>query len=221
IHRELLYTDLRFILKGKTLNRNSHTEEPYVLVSLTKKETGSVQQDNSNGEGSFVFRLDQESNYEIAGSKENRLSDIEKASTIGLKRSKTLFVDLQLGMDNLDCGQGTTLDIKYEFNKSALTDTSKSELDRLVLYLKDHPEAKVKLSSHTDSRGSDEYNLNLSIARAKSAVDYIISQGISSYRIIAKGYGERRLLNGCADGVNCSESEHLINRRTEAALICQ
>lgn len=78
---------------------------------------------------------------------------------------------------------------------------------------------EIELSSHTDSRGGDAYNLDLSEKRAKSAVDYIISQGITSNRIIHKGYGEMALLNKCSNGVQCASEEHQANRRTELKVL--
>ncbi len=93
------------------------------------------------------------------------------------------------------------------------------ELNRLVQFLKDNPEVRVELSSHTDSRASAEYNLKLSQQRADAAKKYIVSKGIAPSRIISIGYGETRLLNRCADGVECSEEEHQLNRRTEIKMI--
>ena len=220
IQKQVFYNDLRFILRGRTVQKGPQTPEPNVIVSLTNERTGGVQQDNSDGRGEFVFRLEPNSDYKVVGKKENKLSDIERASTMGLVRSTTLFVDLELGVENFDCGRGTILDIKYPFDEAVLTPESRFELDRLVHYLLDHPQARVELSSHTDSRGSDSYNFDLSDRRARSAVDYIISKGVPARRIIAQGYGESRLLNRCADGVPCSEAEHRLNRRTEAKLLC-
>ena len=105
--------------------------------------------------------------------------------------------------------------IYYDFDKSDILPESAEELDKVALFMKDNPDRKVELSSHTDSRGSDKYNLRLSEARAKSAVDYIISEGISPDKITAKGYGETQPRNRCTNGVPCSEIEHRENRRTE------
>ena len=85
--------------------------------------------------------------------------------------------------------------------------------------MNDNPTIVIELSSHTDSRASDSYNLNLSKKRAESAVAYIISKGISKKRIIAKGYGETRPINKCTNGVQCSEEDFQQNRRTEFAII--
>jgi outer membrane protein OmpA-like peptidoglycan-associated protein len=93
------------------------------------------------------------------------------------------------------------------------------ELDKLVAILQENPTMRIELSSHTDSRGSDYYNMLLSNARAISAVAYIKRRGISADRMVAVGYGETRLLNQCANGVQCSEEDHQFNRRTEIKVI--
>jgi outer membrane protein OmpA-like peptidoglycan-associated protein len=81
--------------------------------------------------------------------------------------------------------------------------------------MKDNPGARVELRSHTDCRGTGSYNLSLSDKRAKSAMKYLSSRGIDSGRMEYKGYGETVLVNGCKDGVDCSEEKHQENRRTE------
>ncbi len=105
--------------------------------------------------------------------------------------------------------------IYYDFDKWNILPESETELNKLVAFMTENPEVKVELSSHTDCRGSKSYNQKLSEKRAKSAVDYIISKGISPDRITAVGYGEERLINKCKDGVPCTKEEHRLNRRTE------
>jgi peptidoglycan-associated lipoprotein len=85
--------------------------------------------------------------------------------------------------------------------------------------LKDNPNIKIELSSHTDSRAEDAFNLDLSEKRAQSAVRYLIQKGISQNRLVAKGYGETQLINGCTNDVECTEVEHQKNRRTEFKVI--
>ena len=94
-------------------------------------------------------------------------------------------------------------------------------MDKLVKILKDNPTIWIELSSHTDSRGNDEYNQQLSQRRANSAVQYIIDCGIDKNRISAMGYGETQLLNGCSNGVKCSAADHQLNRRTEFKIVKQ
>ncbi len=88
-------------------------------------------------------------------------------------------------------------------------------LDKVSSVLKANPQLIIELSSHTDSRASDEFNLALSKKRAQFAVDYIVSKGIAKKRLKAVGYGETKLLNKCANGVECTDEEHGLNRRSE------
>jgi outer membrane protein OmpA-like peptidoglycan-associated protein len=108
--------------------------------------------------------------------------------------------------------------ILYDFNKWDLRPESVKELDKLIAYMKTN-DLRVELSSHTDSRGIDAYNEWLSQQRSNSCVNYIISKGISSERIIAKGYGEYKLKNRCANDIPCLDEEHQQNRRTELKII--
>ena len=105
--------------------------------------------------------------------------------------------------------------VLYNFDKYELRPEGKQELDKVVQYMKERPELRVELSSHTDSRGTFKYNIELSNNRSQSCVNYIISKGISPKMILAKGYGETKLVNECSDGVICTIEEHQANRRTE------
>jgi len=105
--------------------------------------------------------------------------------------------------------------IYYDYNKANIRADAALELNKIVALLKENPAIIIELGSHTDSRGSDKYNLDLSQRRAESAVQYIIDNGISQNRISAKGYGETKPVNKCTNGVRCSEKEHQMNRRTE------
>jgi len=109
--------------------------------------------------------------------------------------------------------------IFYDLDKSNIREDAAIELNKLVLVMESNPGLKIELSSHTDSRGSDAYNLALSQRRAKSAVAFIISKGISKDRIVARGYGETKLINRCSNGVKCSKAEHQANRRTEVKVL--
>ncbi|MBL7827585.1 MAG: OmpA family protein [Saprospiraceae bacterium] len=108
------------------------------------------------------------------------------------------------------------LPIYYGLNSDVLNSEAKTVINEKLLELMiKRPEIKVEISSHTDSRSSDEFNLDLSQRRAKSVVDYLVSKGIKRSRLVYRGYGESRLVNHCSNGVNCSEAQHAQNRRTE------
>jgi outer membrane protein OmpA-like peptidoglycan-associated protein/tetratricopeptide (TPR) repeat protein len=109
--------------------------------------------------------------------------------------------------------------IYYDYNSAVLKPESAAELNKLVAILRDNPNMRIELGSHSDSRGGDAYNLTLSEKRAKSAVDYLVGQGVAKERMVSKGYGETVLLNQCDDGVPCTDEQHAINRRTEFKIL--
>jgi outer membrane protein OmpA-like peptidoglycan-associated protein len=111
--------------------------------------------------------------------------------------------------------------IYYDFDQWSIRSDAAIELDKLVKIMNENPTIWIELGSHTDSRGKDAYNLKLSQKRAESAVQYIISKGIDKNRITAKGYGESQLLNRCANGIECNDAEHQLNRRTEFKIVKQ
>lgn len=136
------------------------------------------------------------------------------------KIAKIYFNDpwLQAGkieMVNKD-GQMTIIEnIYYEYQKWDLGPQAMINLNKVAGIMQENPDMTIYLIAHTDSRGSSDFNLELSQKRAQAAVDYIISKGISSKRLTAKGLGESKLVNRCRDGVECSEEDHAHNRRTE------
>lgn len=221
LQKEILYTDSNFILKGKAVECNSIT--PLQNVSVILKDVANAIQKNTltDTKGEFVFHLKQASEYTIYGKKQNFFSQTETITTNDYNRNTTLFVQLEVCMEEADCGKAITLkNIHYDVDKFNIRNDAKPELNRLVQFMQDNPQINVEVSSHTDSRASDSYNQTLSQNRANAAVDYIVSQGILRNRLTGKGYGETKLLNKCADNVECSEAQHQINRRTEMKVVC-
>ncbi|MEL6862892.1 MAG: OmpA family protein [Bacteroidota bacterium] len=110
--------------------------------------------------------------------------------------------------------------IYYDLAKWEIRPDAARELDKVVTVLKEHPSIIMELGSHTDARGRDKYNKELSEKRAQAAVNYIVHNGgIEADRIVAKGYGETVLTNRCTNGVDCSEAKHQENRRTELKIL--
>lgn len=219
IYATLHYNDPRFILKGVAVNTDTGNPEKDVKVTLDK-DNQSISKTDTNSEGNFQFLLESNSDYKVQGLKSGLYSNTESASTKGLNRSKTLYVKLQLGVNTVELGKSFVLDnILYDFDDDAIRPDAAIELNRLAAFLEENPDVRIELSSHTDSRGNNNYNMALSQRRAQSAVNYLISVGIERNRMIAQGYGETRLLNNCADGVDCSEEQHQENRRTEVKII--
>jgi outer membrane protein OmpA-like peptidoglycan-associated protein len=126
----------------------------------------------------------------------------------------TLLANIELERAKLD-KRIQIQNIYYDYDKWDIRPDAAERLDQVVTLMKDNPGISVELGSHTDSRGNDEYNQTLSQRRAAAAVAYIVSEGVDSSRITARGYGESQLVNRCRNGVSCSEEEHQQNRRTE------
>jgi outer membrane protein OmpA-like peptidoglycan-associated protein len=129
---------------------------------------------------------------------------------------------LILGIKEEDLTEGATfrLDgIYYDYNKADIRADARGNLDELARLMKKYPNMMIELSSHTDSRGNDFYNLDLSQRRADAAIAYLNSLGIATEKLVARGYGERKPVNHCRDGVKCSDEEHQLNRRTEFRII--
>ncbi len=220
IFKELLHDDPRFTLIGNTVNKKDKSNLSGINTSLTNVFNSGVTHQISDAGGKFIYQLEQGTDYTVVANEKGFFSNSETVTTKGLDRSKTLYTTLVLGIDELSAGNQFELkNILYPLNKTDITPEAATILDRLVSTMKDNPALEIELSSHTDSRGSAAYNQTLSQKRAQSAINYLVKNGIAKSRLVAKGYGESRLLNTCADGTNCSEEEHAINRRTEIKVL--
>lgn len=166
---------------------------------------------------SFSFKATTGQQYTLEARKKGYYPATQKIGANTAPGTRTAYT---LQMEPLEIGKTFVLrNIYYDLNRASIRKDAMVELDKLVALMKENPSLKIELSSHTDSRGSDYYNMLLSQARAVSAVAYIKRRGIAADRMIAKGYGETHLLNGCANGVPCSEEDHQQNRRTEIKVI--
>jgi len=210
---------LAFKLTGRVFDKKTNEPLENAIVTLSKKngQTLKVQTDK---DGAFKFNLDKASDYDLTGDKTNYRSDATTLTTNNLTASTTINKDLYLEKIKIDSAIRLE-NIYYDFDKANIRPDAAIELDKLVKIMTDNPTIWIELGSHTDSRGNDQYNQWLSQRRANSAVQYIIDRGISKNRITAKGYGESRLVNQCANGVKCSAAEHQLNRRTEFKIVKQ
>ncbi len=109
--------------------------------------------------------------------------------------------------------------VYYGLNEHKFDDAGQRVMDKVVQIMKSNPNINIEISSHTDSRAADKFNLTLSQKRAKFAVDYMIGKGIGSKRLSAVGYGETKLINKCGNNVTCTEEDHAQNRRTEFKIV--
>lgn len=202
-------------LAGVTYNKKTGERLPAAAVTLFSGGRTITGKQNSKDDGTFFFELEVGADYRVLATKEGFYGDSTSLSTLGLTKSDTLKVALNLN-PLFEKGKVLRLEnIHYDFDKANIRTDAAKILNELVRTMRDNPTLKIELGSHTDSRGVDVYNLDLSQRRANSVVNYLVSRGISRDRMTAMGYGEQKLLNRCANGVACSVAEHQANRRTE------
>ncbi|MCB0795537.1 MAG: OmpA family protein [Flavobacteriales bacterium] len=202
------------VLEGSFTDDELGEPMPDVGVRLLELTTGKAVEALTAEDGTYRFELAQGKDYRVLGSKDGMFTESRELSTKDQRYSRTYTEDFQLERIVVD-KPIIVENIYYDYDRWDLRPSSCSELDKLVRLFNDNPNLSFELSSHTDSRASELYNLVLSEARAKSAVDYLIRKGVAPERISAKGYGESKLVNRCRDGMECSEEDHQRNRRTE------
>ena len=171
--------------------------------------------------GAFNICLQVGCDYKVTGIKENFINNFVEINNLNSTKPISKEIILSPTSSSL-LSEGSVIvlnNIYYDFDKSFIRKGAAHELDDLFNVLNAYPSIRVELSSHTDSRGSETYNLKLSQKRAESAKEYLVARGIAADRIEAVGYGEKQLRNGCDDNTRCSEAEHQFNRRTEVKIL--
>ncbi len=185
---------------------------PAASIELKNIETGKNLEFTSDLYGKITANLPFNVDYQITATKLGYDPSVKQFKTsdtlpklqdkIEIRKTNEL---ISMRLDN----------ITYAYNSFGLSDIGKTELDTLALFLKENKTVKMKISSHTDSRGNSAYNLDLSKKRSESCVNYITAKGINRDRITVENYGETKLLNQCTDEIECTEELHKVNRRTE------
>ena len=223
---------INYFLRGVTMTPADEGDNLRVLTSVQVRlldEKGELlDEDITQDDGRFEFRIYETENYNLVaerqGGEEQYLITRSSYSTMGKSVSRdtlselvtNVYYDTTIVLEKIEKDKIFVLEnIYYDLDKSDIRPDAALELNKLVTILTDNPELKIELSSHTDDRNTDEYNLALSERRAQSAVGYLVSQGIDPTRLVAKGYGESKLLIPNAQ----TEEEHQVNRRTEFKIL--
>ncbi|MCX2740670.1 OmpA family protein [Pontibacter sp. M82] len=214
------------ILVGKTIEKLAQegtvktVAVPVTEAKLQLYVDGSDEfvEETSNQEGKFYFPVVAGTKYVIKGSKAGYLDQAVTFTPECLYKTDTVQVELVF-IRSTPNKPIVVENIYYDLDKFDIKPAAAKELDKLVQILQVNPLVRIELSSHTDSRQTHEYNQMLSQLRAQSAVDYLVSKGISRDRLVARGYGETKLINKCKDGAKCSEQQHQENRRTEFKIL--
>jgi peptidoglycan-associated lipoprotein len=173
-------------------------------------------------DGFFKIDLEEASDYQFSGSKMGYLTNSTRFSTRGIARDAnqpTQNFEIEIVLDRIFKEKEIVLDnIYYDYDKSEIRIDAEPTLNKLAEILAQNPTVKIQLGSHTDCRGQENYNENLSQKRAESAVNFLISKGIAPTRLVAKGYGEGAPAVSC-NCAKCTEDEHQANRRTTFKVI--
>ena len=198
------------------------------LFETDRGKTGkSVYQINTESHD-FRFPLDANKYYKALIEKEGFQPAEFEFNTIGMIDNNTISRTAKLakkpedksGMETVTINEAIRLNnIYYDFDDDKILQDAEKDLSFLVELMKKYPEMVIELSSHTDAQGNDAYNERLSQRRAQSAKNWMVARGIKENRIEAVGYGESNILNDCINGIDCTDDQHRVNRRTEFKII--
>lgn len=182
-----------------------------------KKQTVTVGED-----GLYSLELAENTDYNFVANFEGYLVNGTRFSTRGIAKdpaNPTQSFEVEIVLDKIFRNREIVLEnIYYDYDKWDIRPDAEPTLNRLADVLRQNPGIRIELGSHTDCRGNNNYNEDLSQKRAQSAVNYLIGKGIDSGRLSAKGYGETQPAMTCACS-KCSEAEHQANRRTTFKIV--
>lgn len=210
---------------GVVIDKNSKEPIPNAKVVLMDPANQVIDQLIAGDDGSFSFPLDCSKAYCVRGSKLNYGFD-EKCFTTNADLELALDMSLELeSLDDPKIGDDLNalldlLPIYFDLDKDFIRADAQIELQKVIRFMKQNPSTKIDVRSHTDSRNTDAYNMDLSTRRNVSTINYIVNKGgVDRSRLTGKGYGESELSNHCEDGVACSEALHQLNRRSEFIIV--
>jgi len=191
-------------------------------ITLFDANNNQIAYVETDENGHYEINIDRDADYKIVSSQTKYVDDSKTFTSKNIPKSTTsITTNLSLNpvQDIFVLAELNT--IYFDFEKYNIRKDASLELDKIVdMMQKDYPNMVIRIESHTDSRGTTEFNDWLSQARAKATYDYLISKGIDASRITKyEGFGERKLLNGCDGSINCEEKDHQLNRRTEFIVI--
>lgn len=198
---------------------NAKTQQPLVGATVNLYDANdnklATKTAGTNGKTSFLVECDH--SYVVQASLKDYEANASSVSATGGKVNTTVYLS---PIEDLIVEDQVVLNpILFDFDKHNIKPQAAFELDKLVQLMQKYPDMVIRVESHTDSRGTDAYNQDLSERRAKSTVQYVISKGISEHRISGKGFGESQLKVRC--GENCTEEQHQQNRRSEFIIVSQ
>lgn len=224
--QQKLLTDCVQNITGVTRDVTTDVILPQATVELRNIANDIVATITSDNAGRFSFAdVDCGASYIIRASKDSYQPSeavVNTSNEVGALLNRDLYLKppLQLKIGD-DLAKTLELNpIYFDFDKYNIRPDAALELEKVIALMKQYPNLKIDVRSHTDSRAPDGYNMKLSQRRNVSTIRYIAQQGnIDIARLTGRGYGETQLINACANGIECTESEHQLNRRSEFIIV--
>ena len=217
--KEPLVLDCLQEVTGTVYDRISNEVLAGATVKIIDEENKEISSTLTDAKGNYVLMLDCSKGNFVRAS---RAGYVPAEEYLTKSYGKPRIVDFYLERDVVTGGFGDDLakllqlsTIYFDLNKFDIRPDAEIEIQKVIVAMEKYPSLKIKVNAHTDSRGNDAYNLWLSQKRAESTVAYMISKGIAAERLQGEGFGEKRLVNECANGVSCSREKHQLNRRSE------
>lgn len=237
--QETAITNCSYKIEGIVKDQDTDYIIKDAVINIFNEEGDWLNRFNTGSDGKFLIQLNKcNRNYKLEATKKDYTKDFveiiyqkdKKVYNEVLKIAKEEVIAAEIPEEKVERPPLTIpeeslyLDVKnieFLLNKYDIRLKSAEELDKVVKIMKENPTLVVEFGAHTDSRGPDDWNLELSIKRAEEVVRYIVSKGIDYNRIYGKGYGETMPINHCVNGVDCTDLEHLQNRRTEFLILAK
>ncbi len=208
----------QLIVEGSVINPETNKPLKEAVITLLDKDNNIIAFVESDENGHYEINIDRDTYYTLSIKKEDYEDKIVSISSKVIdEKIKSITADIAIDLVIEEIIPINELyPIYFDYNKYEISNDSTKELDKIVNLMQEtYPDMLIKIESYSDSRGHEEYNKKLSIARANSTYKYLISKGISPTRITEyNGYGEENLTNKCDDSIRCTEEEHKLNRRT-------
>lgn len=190
------------------------------IVTLLDENNNVVSQTATDIDGQYKFEnlVDCNKQYAVRGENDNKEYIPTEKNIVTPRGFSSLEINLELTppdcpVDDLGCRLNLE-PIYFNYGRYSIRSDAEVELAKILQTMKEYPQLKIHIESHTDSKSSAHFNLRLSEKRAWSTMQWFINRGIDRNRLTYKGYGETQLLNSCSNGVDCSEVEHQLNRRS-------
>lgn len=200
-------------------NNNVNSVASGAVVILKDENDLEIKTKTTRSNARFYFNIKCNKNYSLTASRDGLITNTIKFNS-GKQHLMTVKHNINLNInDAVKKTETTSGKITFNLNDSSLKKYDEYQLEKAAILMRQNSNLTILIESHTDSRGDDKTNMQLTEKRAITVSNYFTSNGIDSHRIIAKAFGETKLLNKCKNKIECSIKEHLINRRTTYKLI--